>query len=72
MAVNVKDEVLADRAVRFGEFLTWAKQRGMSQTQVAARLGLPRQYVTNVKNRDRLLTESFARRVAEEFQVDHL
>jgi len=72
MAVDVKDEILTDRAVRFCEFLTWVKQHGMSQTQVAARLGLPRQYVTNVKNRDRLLTESFARRVAEEFDVDHL
>jgi transcriptional regulator with XRE-family HTH domain len=72
MTVDAKDETLADRAARFSEFLASAKQHGMSQTKVAARLDVPRQYVTNVKNGDRVFTESFARRVAEEFDVDHL
>jgi len=66
-----KDQILVDRAARFREFLTWAKQHGMSQTAVADRLGLPRQYLTNVKNGGRVLTELFARRVADEFGVDH-
>ena len=72
MAVDLKNKMLEDRAARFREFLSWAKQKGMSQTEVAARLGLPRQYVTNLKNGGRVLTELFARRVADEFQVDHL
>ena len=67
-----KDQTQADRAARFCEFLTWAKQGGISQTEVATRLGVPRQYVTNIKAGNRVLTELFARRVAEEFDVDHL
>jgi transcriptional regulator with XRE-family HTH domain len=66
-----KDQILVDRAVRFREFLRWVKGQGMSQTEVADRLGLPRQYLTNVKNGNRVLTELFARRVADEFGVDH-
>ena len=65
-----KDPILADRAERFCDFLTWAKKRGMSQTEVADRLGVPRQYVTNVKMGDRILTELLARRIAQEFNLD--
>ena len=71
MADDFDDKTLADRAARFSDFLAFMKQRGISQAEIAARLGLPRQYVTNVKRGDRVLTELFARRVAEEFGVDH-
>jgi len=67
-----KDQTEADPASRFCDFLNWAKKEGISQTEVAKRLGVPRQYVTNVKAGSRVLTELFARRVAEEFDVDYL
>lgn len=72
MADDDKDQMQAGPATRFCEFLNWAKKEGISQTEVAKRLGVPRQYVTNVKAGSRVLTELFARRVAEEFDVDYL
>ena len=72
MTDDDKDQMQADPATRFCEFLNWAKKEGISQTEVAKRLGVPRQYVTNVKAGSRVLTELFARRVAEEFDVDYL
>jgi len=72
MADRDENQMHADRAARFREFLNWAKQHGKSQTEVGVRLGLPRQYVTNVKTGSRVLTELFARRVAGEFDVDYL
>ena len=71
MVEHNENQPQVSRAKRFREFLDWAKQQGMSQTEVATRLGLPRQYVTNVKAANRVLTELFARRVSEEFGVDH-
>ena len=72
MADQRNDPTQADRAARFREFLTWAKQRGLSQTEVADRLGVPRQYVSNLKTGNRVLTELFARRAAEEFDLNHI
>ena len=72
MIEHDEDESPAGRAARFGGFLIWAKQHGMSQTEVADRLGVPRQYVSNLKTGSRVVTESFARRAAEEFDLNHV
>jgi transcriptional regulator with XRE-family HTH domain len=67
MAVD-PSEIDPIRFQRFNEFLREMEGRGMSQAQVAVRLELPPQYLSDVKKGRRTLTELFARRIACEFQ----
>jgi transcriptional regulator with XRE-family HTH domain len=48
------------------------QQQGLSQGEIALRLKVPRQYLSDVKTGRRGLSELFARRFQEEFGVDHL
>jgi transcriptional regulator with XRE-family HTH domain len=54
-------------ARRLVELLESLGGKGISQTQVARRANVPPQYVSDVRNERRPLTELFARRLAEEF-----
>src|SRR5688500_6724343 len=47
-------------------------RQGQTQQSVAKRLGVPAQYLSDVKAGRRTLTELFARRFADEFDVDYL
>lgn len=55
---------------RLAELLQRLDEKGISQAQVARRANVPPQYISDVKNKHRPLTELFARRLAEEFGFD--
>ena len=57
-------------ARRLVELLQRLGEKGISQAQVARRANVPAQYVSDVRNERRTLTELFARRLAEEFHFD--
>ncbi len=59
-------------AGRLAEFLDRLKSQGISQREVAARVKVPAQYLSDVKGASRSFTELFARRLAEEFGVHYL
>ena len=59
-------------ARRLGELLILLGHKGLSQTQIAKRVGTPTQYVSDVKHGRRPLSELFARRLGEEFKVNFL
>src|SRR5271166_581024 len=52
---------------RFHEFLEELAAKGVSQQEVAKRLGVSAQYVTDIKARRRRISELFARRIEDEF-----
>jgi transcriptional regulator with XRE-family HTH domain len=54
-------------ARRFVELMQSLGGQGISQAQVARRANVPPQYVSDVRNERRPLTELFARRLADEF-----
>jgi transcriptional regulator with XRE-family HTH domain len=55
-------------ALRLVELLQWlGEKKGMSQAQVARQANVPSQYLSDVRNERRPLTELFARRLADEF-----
>lgn len=56
----------------FQELLASLERQGLKQKQVAARLQMPPQYISDVKVGRRQMTELFARRVGAEFDVDYL
>ena len=56
---------------RFTEFLEQMAEAGISQNEVARRLGVPPQYISDVKMGRRTVTELFARRIEEEFDVKY-
>jgi plasmid maintenance system antidote protein VapI len=56
---------------RFTKLLESLAKEGISQRAAALRVNVPAQYVSDVKNGRRALTELFARRLAEEFGVDY-
>jgi transcriptional regulator with XRE-family HTH domain len=59
-------------AQRFVQLLQRLGKQGISQAQVARRANVPPQYVSDVKNIRRPLTELFARRLADEFGCNYL
>jgi transcriptional regulator with XRE-family HTH domain len=58
-------------ARRFAKLLESLEKKGISQSDAALRIKLPPQYISDVKQGRRPMTELFARRLAEEFRVDH-
>jgi transcriptional regulator with XRE-family HTH domain len=48
------------------------REQGLSQHEIAQRACVPSQYLSDVKTGRRVMTELFARRLAEEFGVDYL
>jgi len=56
---------------RLIELLKRLGQRGITQAEVARRANVPAQYLSDVRNQRRPLTELFARRLAEEFEFDY-
>ena len=67
--VPILDET---RRARLEASLQQLGQQGETQQRVAKRMGVPAQYLSDVKAGRRTLTELFARRFAEEFGVDYL
>lgn len=57
-------------ARRLVELLRCLGEKGITQAQVARRANVPSQYLSDVRNEHRPLTELFARRLAEEFGVN--
>jgi transcriptional regulator with XRE-family HTH domain len=57
-------------AQRLGELLQRLANQGLNQAQVAKRAAVPRQYLNDVLNDHRPFTELFARRLADEFDVN--
>ena len=56
---------------RLQELLDTLSAEGVTQQQVAIRAGVPPQYLSDVRCGRRDLTELFARRLGEEFDVDY-
>lgn len=48
-----------------------AREQGLTQKQIAARLGIPPQYLSDLKHNRRALAELVARRFNQEFAVGH-
>jgi transcriptional regulator with XRE-family HTH domain len=61
----------ARRNRRVCDLLAELEKVGLTQREVAERAGVPSQYLSDVKAGRRGLTELFARRLAQEFGVDH-
>jgi transcriptional regulator with XRE-family HTH domain len=57
---------------RFKELLHKLSADGITQREIAQRTGVPPQYITDVKSGTRNLSELFARRIADEFEIDFL
>ena len=55
---------------RFSDFVDLLKQQGNTQTQIAARIAVLPQFLSDVKRGHRPLTELVARRMGEEFDVN--
>jgi transcriptional regulator with XRE-family HTH domain len=68
MKVEPGEEIPKQRLV---ELLQRLATQGISQGQVAARCGVPPQYLSDTKLGRRPLTELFARRLAEEFGFNY-
>ena len=56
---------------RLEKLLQGLADKGLSQGQIAQRVGIPASYLTDVKKGHRAMTELFARRLAEEFCLDY-
>ncbi len=65
-----KESIAKGQTERFQKFLDWAREQGHRQSDVANRLMVARQYVSNVKSGSRKVTELLARRIANEFNID--
>jgi hypothetical protein len=73
MTLKNSPETAAERATqRLVTLLERLGNEGISQAQVAARGGMPSQYLSDVKKGRRPLTELFARRLANEYNIDYL
>ena len=67
-----QDRPEKQRAARFKEILGELAHRGITQRQAAVELNVPAQYVSDVKNGHRNLTEQFARRIAERYDLNFI
>jgi plasmid maintenance system antidote protein VapI len=73
MAENSSDSTDISLPVRrLVELLQSLGEKGVNQSQVANRVHVPRQYLSDVVNRRRPLTELFSRSLANEFDFNHL
>ena len=72
MSLN-SDRDVTDKLCRghLCELLTRLTQQGTSQQQAALRAGLPPQYLSDIKNGRRPMTELVARRIGQEFRVNY-
>jgi transcriptional regulator with XRE-family HTH domain len=68
---DVEPQVAARRE-RFSQVLDALEKQGLSQREIAMRACVPPQYFSDVKLGRRSLSELFARRLGEEFDVDHI
>ncbi len=57
------------RCARIKQLFAELADRGITQRQAAVNLNVPPQYLSDVKNGHRNLTEQFARRIAEHYSV---
>jgi transcriptional regulator with XRE-family HTH domain len=48
-----------------------AREHGLSQKEIAARLGIPPQYLSDLKHNRRAVAELLARRFGQEFRIRH-
>ena len=71
METRHPDEIPLVRQQRLEKVLQLLSQQGHTQNQVAQRAGVPPSYLSDVKTGNRVLTELFARRLAEEFRLDY-
>jgi transcriptional regulator with XRE-family HTH domain len=65
---DVTDKLCRERLCELLKRLT---QQGTSQQQAALRAGLPPQYLSDIKNGRRPMTELVARRIGQEFRIDY-
>ena len=65
------DEVAEVRGQRLAALLQKLTEQGYTQQAVASQTGVPAQYLSDLKAGRRSLSELYARRLAEEFDVDH-
>jgi transcriptional regulator with XRE-family HTH domain len=65
------DDATASSRERLLELLQLLEKRGLTQQEIALRTKVPPQYLSDVKTGRRTLTELYARRLSEEFGVDH-
>ena len=56
---------------RLHEFLELLRQQGLTQQQIASKARLPVQYLSDIKNNRRPLTELAARRLADEYEINY-
>lgn len=71
MAKDEDDFSVSGLAVqRLNDLLEPLLEQGMTQTQIAAKAGLPPQYISDIKRGRRPMTELVARRLGEEFHVN--
>lgn len=66
------DAQVAARRDRLSQVLDALEKHGLSQREIAMRACVPPQYFSDVKLGRRSLSELFARRLGEEFDVDHI
>ena len=66
---NPQDASHQERITRIKQALARLIQRGVRQREIAYELGVPSQYVSDLKHGRRALSEPFARRFAETFRV---
>ena len=57
-------------AKRLNDLLELQTEQGFTQAQIAAKAGLPPQYISDIKKSRRPMTELVARRLGEEFNVN--
>ena len=58
--------------LRIQSFLDALKKRGVSQARLAVVIGVPVQYICDVKNGRRTVSELFARRIQDACGINHL
>jgi transcriptional regulator with XRE-family HTH domain len=57
--------------IRLKEILAELTQQGLTQQQIAERINMPSQFLSNLKNGHRPLTELVARRIGAVFQINY-
>ncbi len=71
MAKKIDDlSVGAVATRRFNDLLGPLLEQGLTQSQIAAKAGIPPQYFSDIKRGERPVTELIARRLGEEFNFD--
>ena len=71
MVNTTPDEIRQARRERLQRILNDLTNQGLTQAEIAGRLCVPPQYLSDMRNGHRTVSELFARRVSEEFSVDY-